>query len=172
MPPHSTQLDLETYRQIADWAWAAGLFEGEGTIYTALPSKRHQLEVRLCRTPTDEDVVRHFKAVVGAGSVTLVKKQQSHFKQAFVWQLFGTRALPRLRRLLPWFGDRRSRKAAEALELGARLSVDNKLKTHCPHGHPYDAENTAVRQGHRKCRAGERLRAHRRRQRGRNKLTN
>lgn len=35
----------------------------------------------------------------------------------------------------------------------------NTLKTHCPHGHPYSPENTAVRRGKRVCRTCERDRA-------------
>lgn len=44
---------------------------------------------------------------------------------------------------------------------GRRAAI---TKTHCPHGHPYDAENTYVRpNGHRACRACERARNTRRR---------
>lgn len=38
-------------------------------------------------------------------------------------------------------------------------------RTHCPQGHPYDAENTALRNGHRTCRTCERQRAQRNRDR-------
>lgn len=32
------------------------------------------------------------------------------------------------------------------------------LKTHCPHGHPYDDENTCIRSGYRSCRTCEQAR--------------
>jgi hypothetical protein len=44
-------------------AWAAGLFEGEGTI----TSSRGRLVARL--NNTDEEVVRHFAMIIGLGEV-------------------------------------------------------------------------------------------------------
>jgi hypothetical protein len=34
---------------------------------------------------------------------------------------------------------------------GTAPSVDNYLKTHCKHGHPFDETNTVWRRGHRQC---------------------
>lgn len=39
------------------------------------------------------------------------------------------------------------------------MSARNAVKTHCPQGHPYDAENTSVRpNGNRHCRECDRFR--------------
>jgi hypothetical protein len=36
---------------------------------------------------------------------------------------------------------------------GTGLTAQNRLKTHCPNGHPYDEANTRIRRGRRECRA-------------------
>jgi hypothetical protein len=41
------------------------------------------------------------------------------------------------------------------------LNAINISKTHCPHGHPYDEQNTAVRSGRRHCRQCDRDRRRR-----------
>lgn len=60
-------------------------------------------------------------------------------------------------RSLTNFENLRIHHAREPLLLGPAL----KLKTHCPQGHPYSKENTAV-YDHRQCRTCERARARRR----------
>lgn len=46
---------------------------------------------------------------------------------------------------------------------GVGLSAQNARKTHCKHGHPFDAKNTRITpEGFRACRACERLRTRRR----------
>lgn len=59
-----------------------------------------------------------------------------------------------------------------ALTVGAHtliednLATQNAAKTHCPQGHPYDAENTLIhRSGDRRCRTCHRLRERERRRR-------
>jgi hypothetical protein len=47
----------------------------------------------------------------------------------------------------------------ENLLRGDTISAKASAATHCPQGHPYDAENTHVRaNGHRQCRACQRIR--------------
>lgn len=36
---------------------------------------------------------------------------------------------------------------------GTGLTAQNRRKTHCPNGHPYDEANTRIRRGRRECRA-------------------
>jgi hypothetical protein len=64
-------------RQPADdewWAWAAGLFEGEGSAVCRPMSRRRKgLQRRLQLPMSDEDVLLRFREVVGAGSVRRIK---------------------------------------------------------------------------------------------------
>ena len=50
-------------------AWAAGIFEGEGT-FTRNGRTGKKWAANACVRMTDEDVVRRFAAVMGFGSVT------------------------------------------------------------------------------------------------------
>ena len=47
--------------------------------------------------------------------------------------------------------------------LRGSAGVPNKIKTHCPKGHPYDKNNTSIYHGHRSCKACHRERDARRR---------
>ena len=49
-------------------AWAAGLFEGEGSI-THFPRNRDSFDLQVALTMTDEDVARRFDEIVGRGKV-------------------------------------------------------------------------------------------------------
>lgn len=51
------------------------------------------------------------------------------------------------------------RTEAEHLDMRKRMGAPRAAKTHCPRGHPYDEENTRLRNGRRHCRACERERA-------------
>jgi hypothetical protein len=51
-------------------AWAAGLFEGEGSCYGTVRSDRYNTRrIRMNLRMTDQDVVERFAKVVGVGSV-------------------------------------------------------------------------------------------------------
>jgi hypothetical protein len=91
-------------------AWAAGLFEGEGSI-----SKRNNL---LTLTSTDEDVVRKFMVIVGMGRIiewTPTAGQLGKKKQ-WIWNLYRQecgQAL--LAAFWPWLGERRRKRVREYL---------------------------------------------------------
>ena len=95
-------------------AWAAGLFEGEGTI---LKDKRSPKTFALEMNMTDFDVIRRFGAIVGAGNYStryeadLVRKPQLRIR-------IGKRAavVRILEMFLPYFGDRRAHKALDILD--------------------------------------------------------
>jgi len=53
-----------------DTAWAAGLFEGEGSVCWLNMSTTNQRRVpNLGLSTTDEDVIRRFHSIVGVGFV-------------------------------------------------------------------------------------------------------
>ena len=98
-------------------AWAAGLFEGEGTITSAKRpnGKRH---LRLALGSTDEDVVRRFHAAVGVGSVggpygPYVEGRKPHWQ----WHSACRKANQALDLLLPHLGERRVARAEEVRSL-------------------------------------------------------
>lgn len=66
-------------------AWAAGLFEGEGSF--CMPTK--------ARTPvasivsTDEDVIRKFKSIVGVGNIIGPYTYNDGYKPRWQWKCHG-----------------------------------------------------------------------------------
>lgn len=107
-------------------AWAAGLFEGEGCILILDRSSddHHQIAtVRLAITMTDKDILERFCEVAECGKVGPERRYgREHHKPAYVWQISNRADAERLLlAFLPWFGERRSARAHEALAEIAKL---------------------------------------------------
>ena len=102
------------------WAWAAGLFEGEGCIY--MNHKRMCAQIR----STDKDVLDRFCDIVGVGKVygPYTTKQSINgevitnpkWKDNYVWQCYSDPARQVIERLYPLLGHRRQQKAREVLD--------------------------------------------------------
>lgn len=92
--------------------WAAGLFEGEGSICVHTSAGKYVYKrVHLALSTTDEDVVRRFHAAVGLGTIN--GPYQGTNKRYWQWRVTGTKARVVLERLLPYLGERRTAKAEE-----------------------------------------------------------
>lgn len=98
----------------AEWAWAAGLFEGEGTILASKKRRYRRLEIQL--KMTDEDVVRHFRSVVGGkvfGPYNYDQPDGIVRKPHWLWRSDGVDPARILRTMWPWLGQRRRARAEE-----------------------------------------------------------
>ena len=97
--------------------WAAGLFEGEGTMGTdPRRARAHQLVLRM----TDKDVVESFRDVVGYGNIVELHPPNHKAKgwsKFYSWSC-GKRDQVRfiLSKMLPYFGNRRAYKALNILD--------------------------------------------------------
>lgn len=96
-----------------DLAWAAGLFEGEGSFMARVMNSGTRAIVKrrclhMCLSTTDEDVVRRFNEVVGIGYVVgpLRHKNTTH-KDYWRWEVAGKKAEALADRLSPYLGERR-----------------------------------------------------------------
>jgi hypothetical protein len=102
-------MDVRTFDQIA---WAAGLFEGEGS----MTESGGRLDIRV--KMTDEDVVRRFADVMECGKVYGPYKYDyrdgSKRKPHWVWVALSYEAFEVLELLWPWLCTRRR---AQALAL-------------------------------------------------------
>ena len=98
--------------------WAAGLFEGEGCIYTGRQSRApHNIYHQLTLTMSDEDVVEDFHKVVGCGTVKLEDKNNPKWKPLYRWRVSKTSDVENiLEKMLPYFGQRRAYKALNCLD--------------------------------------------------------
>jgi hypothetical protein len=97
-------------------AWAAGLFEGEGSIICA--TKSHGVQLSL--GSTDRDVIDRFVRMTGGKIYGPYrpngKRTPANRKDIFQWKIQDTlRAQVLLREFWPYLGERRRAKAAEAI---------------------------------------------------------
>lgn len=107
-----------------DIAWAAGLFEGEGSITArAYQTKKygltHQIAMEL--VTSDLDVIEKFIRIVGCGTVNPynkgIKGTLPHHKQCYCWGLTQRSEIRRLMDLfIPHMGMRRCMKMRDSLE--------------------------------------------------------
>jgi hypothetical protein len=104
-------------------AWAAGLFEGEGSIEINRGEERRANNVRLRLNTTDRDVLERFSAVAGVGSIRECRAPSlttanPHWKTIWGWSMGQADECRRLlNEWLPHLGERRSMRALEALAL-------------------------------------------------------
>ena len=90
----------------------AGLIEGEGSIVIS-PNNRVTITVQM----TDRDVIERLASLVNR-NVWMVKNSNPNWTQAYTVAV-GAKQDVRLllEALLPWFGQRRTTKALQALEI-------------------------------------------------------
>ena len=149
-------------------AWVSGVFEGEGCIHLA------ERQIILSVQMTDEDVVRRLHSITGLGHITT--RENGDYKPSWDWRVTKHDDSARLlEAMLPLLGQRRTRKAREAIDW-LRENPPRRLWTECKRGHPLSGENLLVqtdRNGykHRYCltcrRRGDRRRRRRSRAGGR-----
>lgn len=100
-------------------AWAAGLYEGEGTVSVSrLSTGRKQFYMRI--EMTDEDVLLRFKDAVACGAVRALPPRTDpkrlHHKPTFMWQVGGRDDVRQLlAAFTPWLGSRRLQQAMKVL---------------------------------------------------------
>ena len=122
-------------------AWAAGLFEGEGSaVCSPMGGRRRGLQRRLQVPMSDRDVLDHLRVVLNAGSVRPVKAASHTMKgprkQMFVWTCGRWTDIVRIcNAILPWLGERRRAQVQRLLANPAGRAgwAD---KTQCMRGHP------------------------------------
>ena len=98
-------------QRYTDIVWAAGLFEGEGSIFT---SNRNKAEKYIAINMTDKDVMQKFVSVVGYGN--LLGPYKGTNKPYWQWKCGKKSEVLRiLKMFLPHFGIRRADKAIEII---------------------------------------------------------
>jgi hypothetical protein len=139
------------------WAWAAGLFEGEGSaICRPMSQRRNRLQRRLQIPMSDEDVLLRFRAVAGAGVVRPLKprKRPGPQKPMFRWTCSKWSDIERIARAIyPFLLSRRRRQVDWLLSnpIGPKGWAS---RTHCKRGHPISGPDADVYRygGARECR--------------------
>jgi hypothetical protein len=131
------------------WAWAAGLFEGEGSaICRPMSYRRRGLQRRLQVPMSDEDVLLRLRDVVGAGSVRPLKARAQPGagprKPMFRWTCSKWSDIERIaRRFRPFLLSRRAQQVDWLLSnpIGPRGWAN---RTYCRRGHPISGPDADV----------------------------
>jgi hypothetical protein len=148
-------------------AWAAGLFEGEGSFV----ANRLPVGPSATLSMADEDIVRRFAQVIGGGSVYCCPPRRPGWKPLFKWAISGHHRVQAVVAMLwPWLSPRRRAQAKKALLAARQSRGHQKWRKECIHGHPFTPENTYVDpRGARRCRTCKRewMQEHYRRRRER-----
>ncbi len=100
-----------------DWAWAAGIFEGEGC--STLRNKRYpSLQLRM----KDEEIIRKFANVLSCGHVYYEKNHQTNrmtgaTSPMWLWTASNPQAFHQAMWMMwPWLGERRRVRMAEVAD--------------------------------------------------------
>ncbi len=109
----------------ADIAWAAGLFEGEGSITRTWGAHLH-----ISLASTDKDVIDRFREIAGVGGIGGWQGEPPR-KYTHQWYADGEAADQWLRTMLPYLGLRRTARAKELLAARARYIADATAPRQC-----------------------------------------
>lgn len=142
-------------------AWAAGLFEGEGSF----KFRAGQHSVGMMLGMSDEDCVRSFHRVVGVGAVRVRNRNapswKKHWKTQHIWEAQALADVkPLIEKFLPWLHSRRGEQARKALSILSTNYGRRETRTHCKRGHPLAGDNLYINpaSGYRQCRTCHRNR--------------
>lgn len=135
---------------VADIAWFAGIFEGEGC-FSIEKNGNTRITVAMC----DEDIIDRIKVMFPTHqnkSPIQPKPREpggNMPKVRYTWCVSDPDEVKRITELmLPWLGKRRTARANEVLHHLANRPGNGSFhrnKTHCPQGHEYTPENTAYK---------------------------
>lgn len=132
----------------AEIAWAAGLFEGEGSAFVGSGQRQAVVTVQM----TDEDVVRRFSQIMDCGHVRSYVKAG---KRKDVWHWTAGKAedvIAVLELLMPYLGERRRAKALIVIDAARAIVSRRDL---CKRGHDLNDPThcyTHAKTGKRHCR--------------------
>lgn len=116
-------------QNVIEIAWAAGLFEGEGSCFIGSGQRQPRVSLQM----TDEDAVRRFHAAIGRGNVRAYEPVGNQHKATWQWSVQSKDdVLFVLALLWPYLGDRRREAAAEVIERAAKM---NDGRGFCKRGH-------------------------------------
>lgn len=98
----------------AEAAWLAGMYEGEGCLYSRITQRRRYPRIRI--RMTDEDVVRKIHTISGVGLFYESSPPKENRQQLYVWEVNKLSDVKTVfRHIYPWLGKRRRAKVDELM---------------------------------------------------------
>ena len=98
-------------------AWAAGVFEGEGSISVHKSNGGRNKYPMLQMSMTDQDVMITFAEIVGGKVNGPYRYKEPHKKPYFKWATYNAEALEVFGRLKPFLHSRRCERMEEVMEV-------------------------------------------------------
>ena len=134
--PKEDSWDLSTEQERLNWAWLAGLMDGEGSIQITCRSRQDRISpefsLRLQINMTDPSTVRHVRSLTHCGSIRK-RRVSAGRKEQFEWQAKQRQAAGILRRCLPYLVTKK-REAEIALQFIDLVSLYKGRNTPLPPG--------------------------------------
>lgn len=124
-------------------AWAAGLFEGEGSIICRRQcvKGRDYDQWSLTLASTDLDIIERIHKIIGFGHITGPYHPKGSTKPVWNWRITkASHTYAVLVALYPWLGERRRARAQECLE-----ALGSKPVKRCDRGHLWRPASVKVR---------------------------
>jgi len=137
-----------------EWAWLAGLLEGEGC-FTLRKSKKGTPRWPMIQLGmNDADVVKHAMEIAGVGQAREEERVRAGVSKTFYkWDVTRSEdAVMVMRRILPYMGERRSERIHECIKTFESLTdygeKNFRTQTHCVRGHDFSIPgNVYIRPG-------------------------
>lgn len=120
--------------------WAAGLFDGEGSIFASTATKANAPRLTIALVMTERDTVERFAQAVGIGYVTQVHEATEDRKAVYRWTLQGTNDVKAaFAKLEPYLSAQKHNQGRRALMQREAYEASGQLyaRTLCRNGHPF-----------------------------------
>ncbi len=121
-----------------DIAWAAGFLEGEGSFAGDLKKRDSpSIQATQCQKEPLERLQRLF-----GGTIYPEQTRSPKHKPRSVWFLGSVRAIEVMMTIYVLMSPWRQTRIRSVIAAWKERPLAEKLRTHCPQGHPYNEENT------------------------------
>lgn len=95
-----------------DWAWFAGIFEGEGCIVTRMRGIHATMRVKMA----DRDVIERIATIVAGGNLRHDPSGNPRHRDLWIWELSRrANVIETMKRIYPMMGQRRRARIDEVL---------------------------------------------------------
>lgn len=125
-------------------AWAAGIFEGEGSISAAITKRdgKEYTYLRLAVAMTDRDIVERFAEIMGCGFIFVENRSKTNRKTIYIWRVNSRKETEQaLQHIESFFGIRRKAKLAFLRLVTSPVRRKPKRIEYCKRGHPLVGNN-------------------------------
>lgn len=119
---------------VEEFAWLAGMIDGEGTITVSKPGKYERYELILLVSNSDSAILERCLTIAACGTVGWCKPYRPDWKKPGVWRTRNKAAQEIIRQVLPYLvGDEKRRRAVLALQfpcnpIGGRLHITEEMR--------------------------------------------